>query len=359
MIVLPDTLWASLPVPALLIGRDDRIEDANPAAEQFMNASARVLRGQPFLDKLTVDAPLKDALARVRGDGTALFVNDVSVSAGKRAPFYCTLQIAPLGGDADHILLLISSHEISDRLERAHSVKASAKSAIGMAEMLAHEIKNPLAGITGAAQLLSMSLADEDRELTDLIVAESRRIVALLDQVEQFGNVQPPARQAINIHDLLERARKSAAVGYAAHMKITEEYDPSLPYCWGDPDQLLQVVLNLLKNAAEANPDGGTIRLRTFYDHSLRLRRAEGGGLPLPLTIEVTDDGPGLPPAIAANIFDPFVSGHENGRGLGLALVSKIISDHEGAIGVETSPGCTTFRISLPRAPDDTHPKGA
>ncbi|MCP4820896.1 MAG: PAS domain-containing sensor histidine kinase, partial [Shimia sp.] len=226
-------------------------------------------------------------------------------------------------------------------------------SAIGMAEMLAHEIKNPLAGITGAAQLLSMNLAPEDLELTDLIVVEGRRIVTLLEQVEQFGNLSPPARKPVNIHDVLDRARRSALVGFGAHMAIIEDYDPSLPPAEGDADQLVQVVLNLLKNASEASENHGKIRIKTYYEHSFRLRRADGGGQPLPLQIEIIDDGPGLPQDIQGDIFDPFVSGRENGTGLGLALVSKIISDHGGMITVDSVPGRTVFKLSLPRASKD------
>jgi two-component system, NtrC family, nitrogen regulation sensor histidine kinase GlnL len=349
----PDLFWTSLPIPAFVIDGQDRIESANPAAEQFMNQGAKSLRGHPVWDKLMVDAPLDGTLGRVRESRSLLVVNDVDVTAGDRAPFHCSIQIAPLADDPDRVLVLITSREISDRLERAHSVKSAAKSAIGMAEMLAHEIKNPLAGITGAAQLLSMGLSGEDRELTDLIVVETRRIVKLLEQVEQFGNLRPPERRAVNIHDLLDRARRSAMVGFAAHMAVQEDYDPSLPPTWVDADQMLQVLLNLLKNAAEANPGGGTIRLHTFYDLSMRLRRTDGKGLPLPLVVEIIDDGPGIPAHIAPNIFEPFVSGRENGTGLGLALVSKIVTDHDGWISVDSVPGRTVFRISLPMAPKD------
>src|SRR5690606_20165738 len=153
-----------------------------------------------------------------------LFINNVDVSGGNAPPVQCNVQIAPLIGFEGSVLLIMEPRHIADRLGRAQAVKSSTRSAIGMAEMLAHEIKNPLAGITGAAQLLSMSLGPEDRELTDLIVAESRRIVLLLEQVEQFGNLRPPVRRAVNIHDLLDRARKSALVGFGAHMKIIEEY---------------------------------------------------------------------------------------------------------------------------------------
>ncbi|MCA0045029.1 two-component system sensor histidine kinase NtrB [Celeribacter litoreus] len=347
-----NTLWPSLPVPAIMIEADDLIGEINPSAEQFLNASAKSLRGTPVFDKLAIDAPLEEAFARVRRDDSAMFINNVDVSGGNAPPVQCNIQIAPLQGYKGSLILLMEPRQIADRLGRSHQVKSSARSAIGMAEMLAHEIKNPLAGITGAAQLLSMSLTPEDQELTDLIVAESRRIVALLEQVEQFGNLRPPEKRAINIHDMLDRARKSAELSYGAKMKFIEEFDPSLPPTYVDGDQLLQVFMNLIKNASEAaGKEGGTIRLKTFYDLSLRLRRKDGTGGALPLQVQIIDDGPGLPPEIASDVFEPFVSGRENGTGLGLALVSKIISDHEGWISVDSVPGKTVFRISLPVAP--------
>lgn len=347
-----DAIWASLPVPAFLIDAEDRIADINSAAEGFLNTSRKGAVGHPVWDVVAIDAPIEEAFERSRRDGTPLFVNDIDVGSGQRAPLQCAVQVAPVQGQAGDMLMLVSPRELAGRLTRTHSAKSAAQSAIGMAEMLAHEIKNPLAGITGAAQLLSMNLAPEDLELTDLIVEESRRIVKLLEQVEQFGNLQEPGFKEVNLHDILDRARRSAALGFGAHMAFVEDYDPSLPPAWGDPDQLLQVVLNLLKNASEAaGKTGGTIRIRTFFEHSFRLRRSDGTGKSLPLQIEIIDDGPGLPPAIRDDIFDPFVSGRENGTGLGLALVSKIISDHNGWISVSSVPGKTVFRLSLSRVP--------
>ena len=357
---VPGVVWASLPLPALLIGPDNRIAEVNPAGETFLNASSRSLMGQPAFDRLAIDAPMEEALARARLNQSPLFINDVDMTTGERAPVQCNIQVAPMHDNPEVILMIISPRDIADRLGRAMHVKSAAKSAIGMAEMLAHEIKNPLAGISGAAQLIGMNLAPEDRELADLIVEETRRIVKLLEQVEQFGNLRPPERRPVNIHDALDRARKSAMVGFAAHMQIVEDYDPSLPPTYADPDQLMQVFLNLIKNAAEACQragEGTTIRLRTFYDLSLRLRGKDGRPAALPLQIEIVDDGPGIPPEIAADIFEPFVSGRENGTGLGLALVSKIISDHEGWISVDSVPGRTVFRVSLPMVPKDKKEK--
>jgi two-component system nitrogen regulation sensor histidine kinase GlnL len=344
-------LWLSLPMPALLINGSGRISDANPAAENFLNLSERNLVGQLLLERLSIDAPMEDALARVRQHQSPLVIAQADVTTGERPPQQCALHFAPLQDSTD-ILILIAPRDIADRFGRNMQITSAAKSAIGMAEMLAHEIKNPLAGISGAAQLLAMGLNAEDRELTDLIVEETRRIVKLLEQVEQFGNLRPPARKAINLHDALDRARRSALVGFSAKMRIIEDYDPSLPNTYADADQLMQVFLNLLKNASEAAGNkGGIIRLHTFYDHSLRRRSKDGSNAMLPLQIEIIDDGPGIPPDIATEIFEPFVSGRENGTGLGLALVSKIITDHEGWISVDSHPGRTVFRISLPLAP--------
>ncbi|MCX7565379.1 ATP-binding protein [Sulfitobacter sp. F26169L] len=344
-------LWASLPVPAILVGPDNLVIDVNAAAEGFLNASAKAVFGLSVWNAVTIDAPLEGAFARARDTQTTLFVNDVDVGSPQRAPLQSQVQIAPLTGATGVMILMISPRELSGRMTQNHSVKAAAKSVIGMAEMLAHEIKNPLAGITGAAQLLGMNLSPQDRELTDLIVVESHRIVKLLEQVEQFGNLTPPNRGPVNLHDVLDRARRSARLGFGAHMQIVKDYDPSLPMAWGDTDQLVQVVLNLIKNASEAaGEQGGTIRLHSFYEHSFRLRRADGQGVALPLQIEIIDNGPGLPDHIAEDVFEPFVSGRENGTGLGLALVSKIISEHDGWVTVSSKPGETVFRISLPRA---------
>ena len=343
----PGAIWAALPLPALLVDENGLLADINPAAELFLNLSARSLRGQPLFDRLHLSAPMEEAMARVRSTQSAMVINDIELTTGARPPVQCRLQIAPMQ-DQTELLLLITPLEISDRLGRSAASSTGTRSVIGMAEMLAHEIKNPLAGISGAAQLLAMTLPPEDRELSDLIVEETRRIVKLLEQVEQFGNLRPPERRPVNLHDALDRARRSALVGFARDRVIVEDYDPSLPLTFADADQLMQVFLNLLKNAAEAG--ARTIRLHTFYDLSLRLRRKDGSGNPLALQVEIIDDGPGIPPEIAENIFDPFVSGRENGTGLGLALVSKIIADHDGWIAVDSAPGRTVFRVSLPLA---------
>jgi two-component system nitrogen regulation sensor histidine kinase GlnL len=352
MNVRDDTVWAALPAACLLVDRENCVAAANPAAEVFLNSSERTMTGRAIQRLMPTDVDLVPSLERARAGQSAVVHNDVRLLRGPRGPVICDVQIGPFGETPGVVLLVIHPRQIAGRLGKALQAKSVAKTAIGLADMLAHEIKNPLAGITGAAQLLSMSLGKEDQEMTDLILQETRRIVALLAQVEQFGDLRPPNLQTANIHDVIERARMSAALGAAKRMTFKDEYDPSLPATLADTDQLLQVFANLFANAAEAAGEaGGTITIRTFFEGGLRLAQAEGGEIAVPLQIEIIDDGPGIPEALIDSVFEPFVSSRENGTGLGLALVSKIVAAHRGSIVVSSRPGRTAFRISLPIQP--------
>lgn len=347
----PDALWAALPLPAVAVDAADRIRAVNPAAEAWLNGSARALTGQPVWDRIHADAPIETALERIRAGHAGLSLHEIAAGTGERAPQSANIHLSPLGDPPGHVLIVIEPRALDGRLGQRTGATLAAQSAVGMAQMLAHEIKNPLAGITGAAQLLSMGLSGEEREMTGLIVEETRRILSLLERVEEFGNLPPPRRRPVNLHDVLDRARRSAQLGFAAHLRLSEDYDPSLPAAQADPDQLMQAVQNLLKNAAEALGDGpGEITLRSFYDGALRRRRADGSTAALPLQIEIADDGPGIPPEIAADVFDPFVSGKENGTGLGLAVVARIVAAHEGWVSADSVPGRTVIRMSLPAA---------
>ena len=343
-----EKVWLSIPLPSIVLNEDDIVVEVNPPGEGFLNASSKSLKNRSIWELINIGASLEKSYKKVKKFNSPLFVTDVKVGANGREPIPCNIQIAPITGLDGSTILLIAPREITGRISQSKSVKAVAKSAIGMAEMLAHEIKNPLAGITGAAQLLSMGLSTSDLEFTDLIVAETRRILTLLEQVEQFGNLKPIDPKPLNIHDVIDKARRSAQLGFSAHINFTEDYDPSLPLVYGDPDQLLQVFLNLIKNASEAQPNIGSIKLRTYFEHSFKLQRADGSRHLMPIQVEVLDNGPGVSEDIRDEIFDPFVSGRNNGTGLGLALTNKIISDHNGLISLDSKPGNTVFRISLP-----------
>ena len=357
--------WSALPLPAVILDGEGRIAALNDLAEAFLNISARssvglAIEGGEMAKRLRVVPPLAAILERVREGHEAQTRAGVRFEIGDRlgghSDRYATLHAGPAPSPAGGSVILIAPQEGAGRLGQGQAARSAARSAIGMAEMLAHEIKNPLAGIRGAAQLIGMNLRPEDQDLAELIVAESRRIVELLDQVERFGDTSSPRLAAVNIHDVLERVRRSADVGFGKGLRIVADYDPSLPSAWIDADQMVQVCLNLVKNAAEAihraGRRSGTIRLHTFYDGALRLAPsgAEPQGRSLPLQIEIEDDGPGIPDSIVDEVFEPFVSGRENGTGLGLALVSKIITDHGAWIALESRPGRTVFRLSLPKA---------
>jgi len=354
----PAQIWVSLPMPVLILDQSGAITDLNPASEQFLNIGRRQALGRRFRDCAHPEQDLEPAIERAYQAGAQVYFHDARLLSKNRQPVLCDLQFAPLGDIADQSLVVIHANRIKGRLGLALKAQSVAKTAIGLSDMLAHEIKNPLAGITGAAQLLSMNLGNADRELTDLILQETRRIVDLLKQVEQFGDLRKPELKPLNIHDILERSRMSATMGAAKTMTFYDEYDPSLPPILGDADQLQQCFLNLFANAADAaGADGGSITIRTYYELGLRLGSRDQGKA-VPLQVEIIDDGPGIPERIADSVFDPFVSGRENGTGLGLALVSKIIAAHDGSIVVNSGPGRTVFRISLPVAGRSTPEKG-
>lgn len=357
--------WSALPLPAIIVDAQGRIAGINDSAEAFLNISRRsamgqVLEGPEMLKRLRITPAMTEILERVHEGHDGLNRAGVRFEIGDRvgghADRIATVHAGPVPSPPGGAVIMFAPSEHAGRLGQGRAVRSAARSAIGMSEMLAHEIKNPLAGIRGAAQLLGMNLAPEDRDLADLIVAESRRIVELLDQVERFGDTSAPKLAEINVHDVLERVRRSAMVGFGKDLRIVPDYDPSLPTALADSDQLVQVCLNLVKNAAEAigrqGREDGTIRIRSFYDGTLRITptEAEPQGRSLPLQIEIEDDGPGIPESIADQVFEPFVSGRENGTGLGLALVSKIITDHGAWVAVDSRPGRTVFRISLPKA---------
>jgi two-component system nitrogen regulation sensor histidine kinase GlnL len=251
------------------------------------------------------------------------------------------------------VVVTLQGRSIADKIDRQLTHRNAARSVTAMASMLAHEVKNPLSGIRGAAQLLEENANAADRELTRLICDETDRICALVDRMDVFSDRRPLERSAVNIHEVLERVRRAAQSGFARSVRFIEEYDPSLPPVHGNRDLLIQTFLNLVKNAAEAAPaQGGEIQLSTSYQHGVRMTVAGSDSrVHLPLMVTVTDNGDGIPEDIQPHLFDPFVSTKHNGSGLGLALVAKVIGDHGGVIEFDSQPRRTAFRVYLPVAP--------
>lgn len=349
---LPDAaaLLAALPNPVMTLDRAGIVRFVNPATEQFFGVGAAALIGHPLADVIVAQSPLFALADAVWKSGGSIAEYDVPLEGPRFAARSVTIEGAPAGEGAELLVLTLHERSMADKMDRQLTHRNAARSITAMAAMLAHEVKNPLSGIRGAAQLLEQDADAAGRELTQLICDETDRIVGLVNRMEAFAGYAPITRDEVNIHEVMDRVRKIAQSGFARHVRLTEDYDPSLPPVHGDRDLLLQVFLNLVKNAAEAAASaGGEIVLTTAYRHGLRLTAPGGDGRRhLPLMVSVADNGGGVPDDLKPHLFDPFVTTKPNGTGLGLALVAKVIGDHGGVIEFDSQPRRTVFRVFLP-----------
>ncbi len=345
----------ALASPVIVIDRSGEIRLVNTAAEQFFGLGASALRGSALADLVVPRSPLLELVEAVWGSGNTISEYDMPLEGVRFGSRSVTIQGALAGEAADVLVLTLHERSMADKVDRQLTHRNAARSMTAMAAMLAHEVKNPLSGIRGAAQLLEQDADAAGRELTRLICDETDRIVALVDRMEAFSDHRPIEREAVNIHEVLERVRKLAQSGFARHVRFVEGYDPSLPAAHGNRDLLVQVFLNIVKNAAEAvSGADGEIVLTTGYRHGLRLAGPAGEGRrQLPLMVAVSDNGSGIPEDMRPYLFDPFITTKRNGTGLGLALVAKVIGDHGGVIEFDSQPRRTVFRVFLPVVAQD------
>ncbi len=352
-------LLNALPHAVMVVDGDNRITYVNAPAEIFFSTSAAMLCRKRLEDVVPFGSPLLALVEKVRRVQGS--VNEYGVELGPPQPGHHRLvdvYAAQLPEQDGAVLVVIQQRTMAQMIERQLAHRGAARSVTGLAALLAHEIKNPLSGIRGAAQLLESDLSDEDRALTQLICAETDRVCKLVDRMEAFGEGASLSREPVNIHEVLDYVKQIAVNGFGRNCRFVEFYDPSLPPVPGDRDRLIQAFLNLVKNAAEAvgeSEGDGEIRLATSFRPGVHIQ-APGSRdrVSLPLEITITDNGPGVPEDIRPHLFDPFVTSKAGGTGLGLALVAKIIDDHGGVIECDSRPGHTVFRILLPLQDETT-----
>ncbi|RZM30633.1 MAG: PAS domain-containing protein, partial [Sphingomonas sp.] len=308
------SVLGAVPIPMVLLDQNNGFRYANQAAEQFLGMSMLQLAQIQLDALLPLDNPLFHIIAQVRSTETTISDHDLNFESPRLQKRHISVYVTSLVEEPGCVLLTLQDVSAARALDRQIAYRGAARSVSGMAAILAHEVKNPLSGIRGAAQLLEPNVLPQDRELTDLIRDEVDRIRDLVDRMEVFGE-KPVDRRPVNIHRVLEHVRRLAQSGVASGVRISETYDPSLPPVWGNRDQLVQVLFNLVKNAAEAidgTPNGrerAEIGLTTAYQHGMRLAIAGSSQrVHLPLVVTVRDNGPGISDDIRPHLFEAFVT---------------------------------------------------
>jgi two-component system nitrogen regulation sensor histidine kinase GlnL len=351
---VPDSMaiLSSLPVPVVVLDAENRFRSANPAAEQFFQLSFSSLSQISLPDLVPPDSRLLALVDQVRSQDAPVSDHDLTLDSPRLHRTGVAAHGAPIPELPGAVVLTLQDGSKAQKLDRQLNFRGAARGASAMAAMLAHEVKNPLSGIRGAAQLLEQNAGEDDRELCVLIQDEADRIRTLVERMEMFSE-QPVECSVVNIHEVLDHVRRIASRGFASHLRIVEDYDPSLPSVWGNRDFLVQILLNLVKNAAEAvDPQGGEIQLSTAFHHGVRI--AVPGSrerVHLPLQVSVRDNGPGIEEEVRSNLWEPFVTTKRGGQGLGLAMVAKLVADQGALIECDSRPGRTIFRLSLPMPP--------
>ncbi|MEO0546619.1 MAG: ATP-binding protein [Pseudomonadota bacterium] len=356
----------ALPHPVFTVSADNTFGFANSSAETFFQTSAKILTSRTLDWFIPPDSPITALVEQVRKILSPVSEYRVDVSSPRLSEKrWVDVYVSPVPENPGDVTVMFQVRSMAEALDRQLTHRGAARTVTGLAEMLGHEIKNPLSGIRGAAQLLETSGTPDDQVLTRLIMDEADRIVRLVDRMEVFSDGRPIERDPVNIHSVLEHVKRLARSGFADETDFVERYDPSLPMVYGNRDQLVQIVLNLVKNACEAmqstrGASGGEpakLTLTTAFKPGMRIA-APGSRkrVSLPISICVEDNGPGVPDELRAHMFDPFVSSKQNGSGLGLALVAKMVGDHGGVISCESEAGATRFEILLPRWSEDAPP---
>jgi len=327
------------PFPLFKLDEADLVIWTNQASQEWLGKSLRQMEGELIWDILNTEPDTCGITAKSRAANSAITARHILIKISEDAETgrLAHLTAYPTQGGTGLSIWFVG--------REPRSTKIGGNIVTGMGRMIAHELKNPLAGIKGAAQLLRDDVeSTEGLALIELISSEIDRIRRLADRMEKLGDDDPAATERVNIHEILRQARR---VMQSANPNVVfdERYDPSLPHASGDPDTLMQAILNLIKNAIESSGAAGQIRLETSFRVGVRGGKSSRQ---LPIQIRIIDDGPGISKEMLSQIFQPFVTTKPEGQGLGLALVSKVAAAHEGLVEVESAPGRTVFSLLLP-----------
>ncbi len=355
---LSDAILDVMPYPVLVLNTSNRVEFANLASEGFFHSSISNMRGHNIEEFLPFGSPALDMFDSVRERLATIREYEVDISSPRiGASSIVDIIATPMSEPVGNVVVIFQKLAMADKIDRQLTHRGAARTVTGLASMLAHEIKNPLSGIKGAAQLLATSVDSEDQSLTQLICDETDRIVKLVDRMEVFSDERMRERDPVNIHSVLDHVRNLALNGFGKGVRFIENYDPSLPPVLANRDQLVQVFINLVKNACEAMDlnDDPRITFSTAFRPGIKMSSpGNKEKVSLPLEFTISDNGSGIAESLIGHVFDPFVTTKSNGTGLGLALVSKIVGDHGGVIEVVPDNEGTKFRILMPAwKPDD------
>ena len=314
----------------------------NPAAENLLGISAHHALNRPVNATLGECTELVRAIDHALSEGASFTEHDLALTINGHA-VELSATVSPVEEDSGSAVIELHPAAGNVRIARDEQVMAQTQASQALLRQLAHEIRNPLGGIRGAAQLLEGELESSDlREYTQVIIQETNRLQGLLDRL--LTPAKRPVALPVNIHEVLERVRSLLQAEYP-RLKIQSDYDISLPELTGDPEQLIQAVLNIARNAAQALQGDGLISFRTRVARQVTLAMKLWK---LAIRLDVIDNGPGIPEDMLGRVFFPLVSGREGGTGLGLTLAQSLVQRHDGAIHVESQPGRTCFSLFLP-----------
>jgi len=333
-----------LATAVILLDVESRVSYMNPAAEQLFDLNGKNLQGFPIQQVFTHSEQLASAMQQALHNNASFIEHDLTLGTFAHGKLHLRCAVTPLQLNTRDLLLEFHPMDRPLKLAREEQMLDQTQSNRLLLRNLAHEIKNPLGGIRGAAQLLEQELEKPAlREYTQVIVQEADRLRSLMEKLLAPQNASHYS--ALNIHEVLERVRSVVLAEMPEGLKIKRDYDISLPALVGDKEQLIQAMLNIVRNAAQAMQGKGTLILRTRIAHQATLikrlyRQA--------VRVEIIDNGPGIPPELQDKIFYPLVSGRPDGHGLGLTIAQDFISQHHGIIEFDSEPGCTRFTVLLP-----------